>query len=173
MSALNFHKLEGIGLGLLVGLVIGLSDADWIRLLLVIVLIAFTGKSMKNALLNSETDQRFSFTGISAFFAVVLGLYISGQQYFRQSPSEIVTTLIQAGYTPSQAREIYVKRLDKELKAAAAPAINLPEIIKSVLNQNDTDTLNAGKKYNATENEFQMESNQMDEDEEAVPVSGN
>ena len=173
MSARNLHKLEGIGLGLLVGLVTGLSDADWIRLLLVIVLITFTQKSVKKSFLHSESDQRFSFTGISAFLALLLGSYISGQQYFRQSPSEIVTALVEAGYSPSQAREIYVKRLDEELKRKAAPAFNLQELIQSVLNQNDTDTLMAGKKINADEANIQMESNHMDEDEEAVPLSGN
>lgn len=145
MSALNFHKLEDRFRP--VGWSCNWPERCWLDTLIAGNCIdCFYRKVNENCIAEFRNRPTIFFYRYFSIFAVVLGLFISGQQYFRQSPSEIITTLVEAGYSPSQARDIYVKRLDKELKEEAAPAINLQGIIQSVLNQSDTDTLNAGKK---------------------------
>jgi hypothetical protein len=116
--------LEGAGIGLLGGLIIGISDHDWMRLTLALGLIAYTGGVRRN-LTNPEINhRRYTFTGFAAFLAVLAGLYLNRQQVFDQSPVEAVNALIEAGYDPAEARLYYVRQVltEKAGQETAAPS---------------------------------------------------
>lgn len=99
------ETLEGTGIGLVTGLVLGLVDADWIRMTIVIALIAYVGRDAgKHAL-------RSGITGLCATLALFAGLYIHGNQLFKETPQMAVEKWMQAGFTPSEARQLYLKSI--------------------------------------------------------------
>jgi len=134
------HIFEGAGIGLLGGLLIGITDSDWIRLILVLALFALTSKSLKESILKAETPARQSFTGIAAFLAVLVGLYFNGHQTFRQSPAEEISRFRNAGFSPEQARALYLKQWEWENQKDKEPSAAVQAIIKSILDQTGSET---------------------------------
>jgi hypothetical protein len=148
------ETLEGTGIGLLGGLLIGLSDADWLRLAIALALFAYTGSTRKNLIPETATDSyRKTFTGISAFVAVLAGLYLNGQQIFEKTPGEAVSALTEAGYTPSQAREIYKQQVENQMSATASPSPSINKIIDAYSRDTATDSLSANTKSTFPEND--------------------
>ncbi|KAF0198473.1 MAG: hypothetical protein FD166_1114 [Bacteroidetes bacterium] len=139
----------GAGIGLLGGLVIGITDYDWIRLAIALTLIAYSG-GLKKQLVNVETNHlNRTLTGFTAFLAVLAGLYLNKQQVFEQSPREAVNALTEAGYSPSEAREFYLKQvlLEKARLDSASPSLQSivnafaePDIYDTILKVSDTIT---------------------------------
>ncbi|MHC1776684.1 MAG: hypothetical protein AB9834_14870 [Lentimicrobium sp.] len=129
---------EGAGIGLLGGLLIGITDSDWIRLIIALALIAFTGKSLKETILKAEPSLRQSATGIAAFVAVLVGLYINGQKTFDQLPSQAVDKWVKAGFSPEEARAIYLKTWECENQKDSEPSPAVQAMIKSILDRMDT-----------------------------------
>jgi hypothetical protein len=103
---------EGALVGLLGGLAIGISDADWLRMVLLSAILAYAGKTLLGVKTTSVIHSyKIAFTGFACFLAVIAGLYINEQKLFRESPQQAVSHLVKAGTTPEQAREIYVKQI--------------------------------------------------------------
>jgi hypothetical protein len=143
----NFKEsLEGAGIGLLGGIVIGISEADWFRVTIALALIAYTGKNMigiKQA--SSGHSNSTTFTGIAAFIALFLGLYINGQQLFRKTPKTAISEWIDAGYSPSQAQALYLKQLEAKVDDKSAVSPVMQSLIHSVLTPSVMDSLKPGK----------------------------
>jgi len=136
------ESLEGAGIGLLGGLVIGISEADWLRLAIALSLIAYAGIALKENRTNpAGHSTRLAFTGFASFLAMLVGLYLNGQQVFKQTPKEAITLLTEAGYSPTQAREIYLKQIEwnKPEKDESAPT--LKSIIDAYLAPAGTDSV--------------------------------
>ncbi len=74
--------LEGCGIGLLAGLVIGYSEADWLRLAIVLALIGLSARTFAVETKEATFATRVASIGLSAFFAVFLGLYLHGSELF-------------------------------------------------------------------------------------------
>ncbi|MBK7172323.1 MAG: hypothetical protein IPH84_03615 [Bacteroidales bacterium] len=105
-------SLEGIGIGLISGLVIGLADNDWIRMTLAVALITYAGRALGNHKENiAGPSYRIAFMGIFASFALFGGLYIQGQHLFREAPLKSIEKWVKAGYTPAQARQLHLQSL--------------------------------------------------------------
>lgn len=132
------ENLAGAGIGLLGGLIIGITDSEWIRLIIVFALIALTGKSLKDIIQNAEVSSKQSFVGIAAFLAVLIGLYINGQQLFKQSPSETVDKWVKAGFSPPEARVMYLKQWELENQQEKKPSAAELTILKSFLDRIDS-----------------------------------
>jgi hypothetical protein len=107
-------SVEGAVTGLLGGLAIGILEADWLRIILAFALIAYAGRILQLNSFNPAVSYRLSFSGIVGFLAVLIGLYINEYKPFRPTPKQEVSHLITKGYTPIQAREIYVNSLNRE-----------------------------------------------------------
>ena len=138
--------LEGAGIGLLGGIVIGISEADWLRLAIVFALFAYAGKDLLRNKTGSAIDTyKTTFTGIAAFLAVMIGLYINGQQLFRESPKEAVSEWINAGYSPEQSRVLYLKQMEKETKNDTAVSPIIQSLIQRILTSSGRDSLLTGK----------------------------
>lgn len=129
------HILGGTGIGLLGGLLIGITDSDWIRLILALALIALTGNSLKDTILKADISPRQSLTGIAAFVAILVGLYINGQKTFEQSPSDAVDKWVKAGYSPGESRALYLKQWEWENQQDSEPSPAVQAMIKSILNR--------------------------------------
>ena len=139
-------SLEGAGIGLLAGLVIGISDADWIRLAIVLALFAYVGKDLhRNKTDSAVSSYKTTFTGIASFLAVIIGLYINGQQLFRESPKMTVSEWINAGYSPEQARVLYLKQMEKEVNNDTAVSPYMQSLIQTIIKSSGKDSLPAGK----------------------------
>ncbi|MBK7029090.1 MAG: hypothetical protein IPH45_07700 [Bacteroidales bacterium] len=108
-------SLEGLGIGIIAGLVIGLTDNDWIRMTLAIALITYAGRALGNYTQNLPgPSYRIAFMGIFASIAVLAGLYIQGQHLFRETPLKSIEKWVKAGYTPIQARQLYLESLQPD-----------------------------------------------------------
>jgi len=162
--------LEGTGIGLLGGLLIGLSDSDWIRLLIALALIALTGKSLKDSILKAETSPGQSYTGIAAFFAVLVGLYINGQETFRQLPANVVEKWVKAGFTPEEARAMYLKQWEWENQKDSEPSAAVQAMIKSILDRMGVES-NASENKDVPVNEAEMQDSfpENTEEEQGIP----
>lgn len=126
--------MEGAGIGMLGGLVIGISDADWIRLAIVLALIAYAGNALKTNKPNpAGNSYKYALTGFAAFFALIAGLYLQSHQVFEQSPREAITLLTEAGYSPSQARDIYLKQIEWSNSKQDLPAPSIRSILDAFL----------------------------------------
>lgn len=124
--------MEGAGLGLLGGLVIGISEAEWLRLAITLALIAYAGQALKeNKSDTAGNSYRLAFAGFASFLAVLAGLYLNGQQVFRQTPRETVALLTEAGYTPEEARKIYLKQTVTGKQRQAVPKQSFDSIIST------------------------------------------
>jgi hypothetical protein len=135
------ESLEGAGIGLLAGLVIGISDADWIRLAIVFALFAHAGKDLlRNKPVSVINSYKTSFTGIASFLAVIIGLYINGQKIFRESPKEAVSEWINAGFSPAQARVLYLKQMEKEVKNDTAVSPFMQSLIQKIVTSSGGDS---------------------------------
>jgi hypothetical protein len=140
------NSLEGAGIGLLGGLVIGIVDADWLRLAILLALFAYAGKGFLGKTTSpSGNTYKTTFTGIASFFAVIIGLYINGQQLFRESPKEAVYEWINAGYSPEQARVLYLKQFEKEVKNDTAVSPFMQSLIQAIVTSSGRDSLVAVK----------------------------
>jgi len=138
------ESLEGLGTGLLGGLVIGMVESDWVRVLIVLALIAYAGKTgQKNNVISTGSSFRISLTGIAAFVAILAGLYISGQQLFEVSPKESVERWVRAGYSPAKAREMYLKKLDLEGWKSASPSSPVLPLLQSLPKPEGFDSLSS------------------------------
>lgn len=126
---------EGAGIGLLAGLLIGITNSDWVRLIILLALFALANKSLKNFILKAETPAGYSFTGIAAFLAVMVGLYLNGHQTFKQSPAEAINKFRNAGYSPEEARALYLKQWEWENQKDSEPSAAVQAIIKSILDK--------------------------------------
>lgn len=135
MAKILKQIFEGTGIGLLGGLLIGITDSDWIRLILALALIALTGNSLKDSILKADISPRQSYTGIAAFFAVLVGLYINGQRTFEQSPSDAVHKWVKAGYSPEESRALYLKQWEWENQKDSEPSPAVQTMIKSILDR--------------------------------------
>ncbi|NTW24956.1 MAG: hypothetical protein HGA37_09665 [Lentimicrobium sp.] len=133
------EKLAGAGIGLLGGLIIGITDSEWIRLIIVFALIAFTGKSLKETLQHGDVSPGQSLVGIAAFLAVIIGLYINGQQLFKQSPSATVDKWVKAGFSPPEARAMYLKQWELENLQDNEPSAATQAMLKSFLDRIDSE----------------------------------
>lgn len=120
------------------GLIIGITDSEWIRLIVAFTLIALTGKSLKETVLNTELSSKQSFVGIAAFMAVLIGLYINGQELFKQSPSETVDKWVKAGFSPREARAMYLKQWELENQQDNEPSAATQAMLKSFLDRIDS-----------------------------------
>lgn len=110
-------SLEGAGIGFFGGLVIGISEADWLRFAIAIALITYAGKALqKNESNQAAVSYRLAFTGLASFLAILIGLYVNGFQVLKQTPKDAVTLWVNAGFTPAQAREIYLKQTNLKLQ---------------------------------------------------------
>lgn len=148
------ESLEGAGIGMLGGLVIGLSDADWLRLAIALALFAYAGSTKKNLIPETATDSfRKTFTGIAAFVAVFAGLYLNGHQIFEKTPGEAVSSLTEAGYTPSQAREIYKEQIENQMSATVSPSPSIEKIIEAFSKETKSDSLSENKETILPEND--------------------
>ncbi len=132
------EKLAGAGIGLLGGLIIGITDSEWIRLIIVFALIALTGKSLKETLQHAEVSPGHTFLGIAAFLAVLIGLYINGQELFKQSPAETVDKWVKAGFSPREARVMYLKQWELENQQDNEPSAATQAMLKSFLDRIDS-----------------------------------
>lgn len=135
------HIIEGTGIGLLGGLLIGITESDWIRLLIAIALFASTGISLKGAILKKDISPGQSFTGIAAFVAVLVGLYFNGQQTFKLSPSDAVSKWEKAGFSPEQARAMYLKNWELEKQQDSEPSPAVQVMIKSIIDRKGSDSI--------------------------------
>jgi hypothetical protein len=139
-------SIEGAGIGLLGGLVIGISDADWLRLAIVFALIAYTGKDLFGSKTGSAGNSyKITFTGMASFLAVMIGLYINGQQLFRDSPKEAVAEWINAGYSPVQARVLYLKQMKKDVENKNTMSPLMQSLIKTIITSSGRDSLSSGR----------------------------
>jgi hypothetical protein len=139
-------SLEGAGIGLLAGLVIGISDSDWIRLAIVFALFAYAGKDLlRNKKDSTDSSYKTTFTGIASFLAVIIGLYINGQRLFRESPKEAVSEWINAGYSPEQARVLYLKKIEKDHENKDSVSPLMQSLIQTIIKSSGKDSLPAGK----------------------------
>ncbi len=137
----NLKQLfEGAGIGLLGGLLIGITDSDWIRLVIVLALFALTTKTLKDFILKAETHTGQSFTGIAAFLAVLVGLYFNGHQTFVQSPSDAINKFRHAGFSPEEARALYLKQWEWENQKDKEPSVAVQAIIKSILDKTGSES---------------------------------
>ena len=140
------NSLEGAGIGLLGGLVIGITDAEWLRVAIVFALITYAGKGfLGNKISTAGNSYKTTFTGIAAFLAVIIGLYTNGQQLFRESPKEAVYEWIKAGYSPEQARVLYLKQFEKEVKNDTAVSPYMQSLIQAIVTSSGRDSLVAVK----------------------------
>lgn len=162
--------LEGTGIGLLGGLLIGIADSDWIRLLIALVLFALTGKSLRDSLLKADTSPVQSYAGIAAFFAVLVGLYINGQETFRQLPANVVEKWVNAGFTPEEARAMYLKQWEWENQKDDEPSTAVQGMIKSILDRMGVEG-NASEKTDepVIEEEMQDSFPENTEEEQVIP----
>lgn len=140
------HILAGAGIGLLGGLIIGITDSEWIRLIIAFALIALTGKSLKEPLHHAEVSPGQTFIGIAAFLAVLIGLYINGQQLFKQSPAETIDKWVEAGFSPPEARAMYLKQWELENQQDREPSAKEQAMFKSLL-----DRIGSGAKLTTAE----------------------
>lgn len=162
--------LEGTGIGLLGGLLIGIADSDWIRLLIGLALFALTGKSLKDSILKGDTAPGQSYAGIAAFFAVLVGLYINGQEPFRQLPANVVLKWIDAGFSPEEARAMYLKQWEWENQKDDEPSAAVQGMIKSILDRMGVES-NASEKNNEPVGEEEMQDSfpENTEEEQVIP----
>ena len=162
--------LEGTGIGLLGGLLIGIADSDWIRLLIALVLFAITGKSLRDSILKADTSPAQSFAGIAAFFAVLVGLYINGQETFRQLPANVVEKWVNAGFTPEEARAMYLKQWEWENQKDDEPSTAVQGMIKSILDRMGVEG-NASEKTDEPVGEEEMQDSfpENTEEEQVIP----
>ena len=108
-------SLEGAGIGLLGGLVIGIVDADWIRLAIALALIAYAGSGVPGKTpVTIGRSVKTIYMGLASFLAVLVGLYINGNQVFNETPKEAVGKYMKAGYSPEQARILFLREIIKE-----------------------------------------------------------
>lgn len=162
--------LEGTGIGLLGGLLIGIADSDWIRLLIALVLFAITGKSLRDSILKADTSPDQSYAGIAAFFAVLVGLYINGQETFRQLPANVVEKWVNAGFTPEEARAMYLKQWEWENQKDDEPSTAVQGMIKSILDRMGVEG-NASEKTDEPVGEEEMQDSfpENTEEEQVIP----
>ena len=127
------ESLEGAGIGLLGGLVIGISEAEWLRIAIALALITYAGNFLRGNTTGSPGNSlRIAFTGIGAFYAILIGLYINGQHLFDQTPKKTIDEWINAGYSPQQSRFLYLKQMEKGFqKKQSDPAET--QLLKKVL----------------------------------------
>ncbi len=160
---------EGAGIGLLGGLLIGITDSDWIRLIIALALIAFTGKSLKETILKAEPSLRQSATGIAAFIAVLVGLYINGQKTFDQLPSQAVDKWVKAGFSPEEARAMYLKNWEWENQKDSEPSPAVQAMIKSILDRMGSDSRTIQQNNDSIRHEIPPDSVSTDVEEE-LPI---
>ena len=168
----NLKQLfEGAGIGLLAGLLIGITDSDWIRLVILLALFALASKSLKGFILKAETPTGQSFTGIAAFLAVMVGLYFNGHQTFRQSPAEAINKFRNAGFSPEEARALYLKQWEWENQKDSEPSAAVQAIIKSILGRTESETPASEENVETEQSDTlqDIEPGNMDEEEE-LPV---
>ncbi|MFH1119034.1 MAG: hypothetical protein V1775_04370 [Bacteroidota bacterium] len=125
--------IGGAGIGLLGGLLIGITDSDWIRLLIALALMALSGNSLKGSILKADITLSQSFTGVAAFVAILAGLYINGQEIFKQSPSDAIDKWVKAGYSPEESQGLYLRQWEWENRKDSEPSQAVQVMIKSIL----------------------------------------
>jgi hypothetical protein len=139
------ESLEGAGIGLLGGFVIGIIEADWIRMIIALALIGYAGKVLTGRNETSVRDSyRLAFTGVAAFLAIFAGLYINGLKLFKQTPKEIISSWVNAGYNPSQARELVLKQINLELQNNTAASQPEQTIVQKFTDPSGTGSLSHG-----------------------------
>lgn len=174
MSQKLKQLFEGAGIGLLGGLLIGITGSDWIRLIIALALFAFTGNSLKETFTKAEPSLRQSATGVAAFLAVLVGLYINGQNTFDQLPSESVDKWVKAGFSPEEARAMYLKNWEWENQKENEPSPAVQAMIKSILNHMDSDSGAIKRIHDSIRPEIPQDSVSSDTEEELplVPAEG-
>ena len=139
-------SLEGAGIGFFGGLVIGISEADWLRFAIAIALITYAGKALqKNESKQAAGSYRLAFTGLASFLAILIGLYVTGFQVLNQTPKDAVTLWVNAGFTPAQAREIYLKQTNLKLQQIHQNDRPAKAIISQITNSENSDLLSGSK----------------------------
>ena len=140
-------SLEGAGIGFFGGLVIGISEADWLRFAIAIALITYAGKALQKNESNHQAagSYRLAFTGLASFLAILIGLYITGFQVLNQTPKDAVTMWVNAGFTPAQAREIYLKQTNLKLQQINKNDRPAKEIISRMINPENSDFISGNK----------------------------
>lgn len=114
--------LEGAGAGLVGGFFIGFVDADWLRVMIAIALIAYAAKTLQIIKPASVANSyKIAFSGIAAFLSLLIGLYINEQKLFKQTPEQAVSVFVNKGFSPAEARELYLKQIDPVLQKNAEP----------------------------------------------------
>lgn len=138
------ESLEGAGIGLLGGLVIGISDADWLRLIIALALLTYAGIALKKYGSSSSDSFRIATMGLAAFLAIFLGLYMNGHQLFEKTPKDAIARWINAGYSHAEARELYLKQMDLRMQKAASSSNAGSTIFKALMARNSSDSLTTG-----------------------------
>ncbi|PKP01740.1 MAG: hypothetical protein CVU14_04655, partial [Bacteroidetes bacterium HGW-Bacteroidetes-9] len=140
-------SLEGAGIGFFGGLVIGISEADWLRFAIAIALITYAGKALQKNESNHQAagSYRLAFTGLASFLAILIGFYITGFQVLNQTPKDAVTMWVNAGFTPAQAREIYLKQTNLKLQQINKNDRPAKEIISRMINPENSDFISGNK----------------------------
>lgn len=140
-------SLEGAGIGFFGGLVIGISEADWLRFAIAIALITYAGKALQKNESNHQAagSYRLAFTGLASFLAILIGFYITGFQVLNQTPKDAVTMWVNAGFTPAQAREIYLKQTNLKLQQINKNDRPAKEIISRMMNPENSDFISGNK----------------------------
>ena len=142
MSVKLKESLEGAGIGLVAGLVIGISQAEWLRVVLALALIAYAGKVLQgNKPVSAGGSYKAAFTGIASFFAILIGLYIHGQQLFEHSPKEAINTWIEAGYSPQQSRALYLKLWEREMLKENPVPPHMDTLMRKVISETGADSV--------------------------------
>lgn len=138
------ESLEGAGIGLLGGLVIGISDADWLRLIIALALLTYAGIVMKKSSSSHTDSYKLASMGLTAFLAIFIGLYVNGHQLFEKTPKDVISTWIDAGYSPTEARELYLKQMDFRIQKAASSSNTGRTVLQALMARNGSDSLTAG-----------------------------
>jgi|GEM_PF-1264252 len=124
--------LEGTGIGLVAGFVIGYTGSEWIRLILVFALFAFAGGSIKGFLQIDSNSQRSTLMGIATFVAILIGLFAKGYHVFDEAPAKAVARWELAGYSPVQARAMVLKQWEAEQFKEPIPSGEMSSIFRSL-----------------------------------------
>jgi hypothetical protein len=138
------ESLEGAGIGLLGGLVIGISDADWLRLAISLALLTYAGIALKKNGSSSADSFRIATMGLTAFLAIFLGLYVNGHLLFEKTPKDAIARWINAGYSPAEARELYLKQMDFNMQKAALSSSEGRMAFQALMARNGSDSLTSG-----------------------------
>ena len=125
----------GGGLGLLVGILVGLSGSPVVAVIVgslatgLVTLLGFVSPKESGSESGGPSVMRLGAFGVACAVAVVLGLFIRTHNWASPSIAEQVAEIQKAGYTPQEARRwVAYKNIGTALEApATGDAAKAPE----------------------------------------------